>query len=48
MTGTWRPTEPSAGDSARYERLAAIHARIYPALAPLFADIAADAAAPVG
>jgi xylulokinase len=39
MTGTWREIDPSPPTAARYARLAPIYERIYPALAPLFADI---------
>jgi xylulokinase len=40
MTGRWLAVEPLGSATEHYERLAAIYERIYPALAPVFADLA--------
>ena len=45
MTGPWLPIEPSPRATAHNERLGPIYERMYPSLAPLFADIAAIEAA---
>jgi xylulokinase len=53
MTGRWLAVEPLGSATEHYERLAATYERIYPALAPVFADLAeldaiADSAHPMG
>lgn len=43
MTGPWAPIDPSRDDVERYRRLGPIFERLYPSLAPTFADLAAVA-----